>query len=199
MRVDAVQIIKDRLTMQDVLLCYGYEPNRAGFVCCPFHNEKTPSMKVFDKDYHCFGCGENGDIITFVQRLFNLSFQDALNKIDVDFCLGLHNKPSLAEYRKSQKWAQERKAAQEKERAEKARIDFAYWTAFDRWLLLEKNKKKFAPRCPNESLHPKFVDALQNLEYARWLLEKAETRRWQWENERKSNKVNASDRYVVCG
>jgi hypothetical protein len=199
MRIDVVQTIKDRLTMREVLERYGYEPNRAGFVCCPFHNEKTPSMKVFDKDYHCFGCGENGDIITFVQRLFDLSFQDALNKIDVDFCLGLHNKPSLAEYRKSQKWAQERKVAQEKEKAEKARIDLAYWTAFDRWLILEKNKKMFAPICPNENLHPKFVDALKNLEYAKWLLDEAEARRWQWENERKSNKVNASDRYVIRG
>ena len=51
MRIDAVQTIKDRLTMCEVLLHYGYEPNRAKFICCPFHNEKTPSMKIYEKDF----------------------------------------------------------------------------------------------------------------------------------------------------
>ena len=87
MQFNTVQTIKDRLTMREVLEYYGYEPNKKGFICCMFHNEKTPSMKIFEKDYHCFGCGEHGDTITFVQKLFNLSFKEALKKIDIDFGL----------------------------------------------------------------------------------------------------------------
>ena len=49
MRFNVVQTIKDRLTMCEVLERYGYEPNNRGFICCPFHLEKTPSMKIFEK------------------------------------------------------------------------------------------------------------------------------------------------------
>jgi DNA primase len=50
---------------------------------CPFHNEKTPSFYVFpDKgNYHCFGCGANGDVFTYVMRTQNLSFGDALSQL----------------------------------------------------------------------------------------------------------------------
>ena len=48
MQFNVVQTIKDRLTMCEVLERYGYEPNKKGFVCCMFHNEKTPSMKIFE-------------------------------------------------------------------------------------------------------------------------------------------------------
>ena len=100
MQFNVVQIIKDRLTMCEVLECYGYEPNKKGFICCPFHLEKTPSMRIYDKDYHCFGCGEHGDVITFVQKLFNISFPDTLKKIDIDFGLNLNVDKTLQELRK---------------------------------------------------------------------------------------------------
>ncbi len=47
---------------------------------CPFHNEKTPSFTVSDQKglYHCFGCQENGDIISFVSKTENLSFTEAV-------------------------------------------------------------------------------------------------------------------------
>ena len=51
--------------------------------CCPFHDEKTPSFSVSPKKglYHCFGCGEGGDGITFVQRYLNLDHLDACQKV----------------------------------------------------------------------------------------------------------------------
>ena len=53
--MDKVEIIKDRLTMREVLLHYGYEPNRAKFICCPFHNERTPSMKIYEQEICMYG------------------------------------------------------------------------------------------------------------------------------------------------
>ena len=52
-------------------------------VCCPFHVEKTPSMSIYhaDNHYHCFGCGEHGDNITFVKKIFNLTFKEACQHI----------------------------------------------------------------------------------------------------------------------
>ena len=50
---------------------------------CPFHKEKTPSFNVSDDKgfYHCFGCGKNGDIYSYVMEVENISFLDALRKL----------------------------------------------------------------------------------------------------------------------
>ena len=47
---------------------------------CPFHSEKTPSFTVFPatKSCHCFGCGAGGDVITFIMRVENLDYVEAL-------------------------------------------------------------------------------------------------------------------------
>lgn len=177
MQFNVVQTVKDRLTMRDVLLRYGYEPNNRNFMCCPFHNEKTPSMKIFEKYYHCFGCGEHGDIITFVQKLFNLSFQEALKKIDVDFGLNLCGNKTFEELRKSYYQLKQLQAKREREKAEKENANNEYWTAFDEWKRLGDNKRNFAPKTPDEELHPLFVEALQKLAYQEHLLDCLETRR----------------------
>jgi DNA primase len=50
---------------------------------CPFHQEKTPSFTVSPSKqlYHCFGCGASGDIVTFLMRIENLTFKDAINQL----------------------------------------------------------------------------------------------------------------------
>ena len=68
--------IKEKYSMTDILLRYGIRPNRSGFVSCPFHKEKTASMKVYKDSYYCFGCGASGDIFTFVQDMDNLTFKE---------------------------------------------------------------------------------------------------------------------------
>ena len=171
------QTIKDRLTMREVLLHYGYEPNRAGFICCPFHNEKTPSMKIFEKDYHCFGCGENGDVITFVQKLFNLSFPNTLKKVDVDFGLNLYGDTTFEELRKSHYQQKKLQAERERKKIEKEQADNEYWAVFDEWKRLYDNKRNFAPKTADEELHPLYVEALQKLAHQEYLLECAEEKR----------------------
>ena len=51
--------------------------------CCPFHNEKTPSFSVSEDKgfYHCFGCGEHGDIISFVMKSENVDFKTAISEL----------------------------------------------------------------------------------------------------------------------
>jgi DNA primase len=177
MQFNAVQTIKDRLTMCEVLERYGYETNKKGFVCCMFHNEKTPSMKIFDKDYHCFGCGEHGDVITFVQKLFGLSFPDALKKIDIDFNLNLYGEHTFEDLRKSHYRQKQIQAERERKEREKQQADVEYWAVFDKWKRLDDNRQKFAPKSPDEELHPLFVETLQKLEYQIYLLDCLETRR----------------------
>ncbi len=69
--------IKKTYSMRDILLHYGFRPNRSGFIRCPFHKEKTASMKIYKDSYYCFGCGASGDIFDFVCRMDNLTFRAA--------------------------------------------------------------------------------------------------------------------------
>lgn len=71
--------IKQTFNMRDILAKCGLpEPNRAGFIKCPFHKgDHDASLKIYDKDFHCFGCGANGDIFSFIQKFYGISFKDA--------------------------------------------------------------------------------------------------------------------------
>ncbi len=50
------------------------------WACCPFHHEKTPSFAINETEqyYHCFGCGEKGDVFSFVQKYENVDFVEAM-------------------------------------------------------------------------------------------------------------------------
>ena len=75
------------LDVQNALEFYGLQFNRQKFAICPFHNEKTASFRVKDTFWHCFGCGETGDLIAFVRRLHGLSYPDAIETICKDFSI----------------------------------------------------------------------------------------------------------------
>lgn len=81
--------VKRAVPMRRLVERYGFEPNHGGYICCPFHHEDTPSLKVYDGDrgWHCFGCGEGGDQITFVRMLYGLDFRQAMLRIMNDFGL----------------------------------------------------------------------------------------------------------------
>ena len=94
------QAVKESVTTRQAAERYGLEVKHNGMICCPFHADKTPSMKV-DKRFHCFGCGEDGDVINFVEKLFSLSPKDAAEKLAYDFGVNFDNskpyspKPSI--------------------------------------------------------------------------------------------------------
>lgn len=70
--------IKQSVSMREVVEGYGYHPNRAGFISCPFHQgDRTPSMKIYKRDYHCHACGANGDIFSFVMGMEHCDFKTA--------------------------------------------------------------------------------------------------------------------------
>lgn len=83
--------IKQTVTMKKVAEFYGFNPNRAGYICCPFHGDNTPSLKIYsdNRGWYCFGCSRGGDVIDFVRLLYNLNFPAACKKLNDDFALGL--------------------------------------------------------------------------------------------------------------
>ena len=64
---------------------YGLKTNHAGMVRCPFHDDHTPSLKLNEDYFYCFGCGAGGDVVELTRRLFDLRPYEAANKLAVDF------------------------------------------------------------------------------------------------------------------
>ena len=77
--MNVFEAVKQSVTTRQAAEHYGIRVNRNGMACCPFHNDKTPSMKL-DKRFHCFGCGADGDVIDFVAALYGLGKKEAAGK-----------------------------------------------------------------------------------------------------------------------
>lgn len=87
-----VDEIKSTYSMRDIVERYGFHPNRAGFISCPFHTgDRSPSLKVYPRDFHCHACGANGDIFTFVQKMENCDFKTAFYSLG-----GIYQKPTTS-------------------------------------------------------------------------------------------------------
>lgn len=86
--------IKSIVTMQDIINKYGIKHKGAIFNC-PFHKDQHASAKFYKNSFYCFSCNKTGDLIQFVQLLYNLNFQEAMQKINVDFGLGLENNTKI--------------------------------------------------------------------------------------------------------
>ena len=78
------EAVKESVTTRQAAEYYGVQVGRNGMACCPFHDDKHPSMKV-DRRFHCFGCQADGDVIDFTARLFGLSSKEAALKLAEDF------------------------------------------------------------------------------------------------------------------
>ena len=71
------EIVKYGVSCREAAERYGVEVNRYGMALCPFHNDRHPSLYVADDHYHCFACGEHGDVIDFAAKLFGLPLYGA--------------------------------------------------------------------------------------------------------------------------
>lgn len=87
--------VKVAVTVRQAVEHYGLEVNRGNMICCSFYDDRTPSMKLNEDYFYCFGCGATGDVIDLVARLFNLSSYDAVKKLAYDFGID-PDKPPVA-------------------------------------------------------------------------------------------------------
>ena len=86
----AAQVIRDSVTMEQIISLYGYKTKR-GFMVCPFHGDKDASLKVYPGSggWHCFGCGKGGSVVDFVMEHENCDFRTAVVAIDKAMHMGL--------------------------------------------------------------------------------------------------------------
>lgn len=118
--IDIKDEIKNILTMEDILNKYNISHSKTMFHCC-FHKDKNASAKFYKNSFYCFSCNKTGDLIQFVQYLYNINFQEAIQKINIDFNLNL-NIHSKIDRKKIQEI--ENKKMQEKIKKEKEKKHF---------------------------------------------------------------------------
>ena len=154
--MDLFTQIKMAVSVKEAAEYYGLEVNRGNMVCCPFHNDRTPSMKLNEDYFYCFGCGAHGDVIDLVARLFNLSSYDAAKKLAYDFGIDPDKPPAAAALRKP-KYPLAKAFQNETLHCQRILCDYLH--------LLEHWKVQYAPKTPEDTLDDRFVEACQMLDY----------------------------------
>ena len=155
------EVVKQSVTAREAAELYGIAVGRGGMACCPFHDDRHPSMKV-DTRFHCFGCGADGDVIDFTARLYGLSPKEAAEKLAQDFGLSYDSKaPPRRNYVRQKSEAQARKEKRE----------HGWRVLTDYYHLLRKWEADYSPKTPDEDPHPRFLEAIQKKDYMGYLLD----------------------------
>ena len=150
------QTVKSAVTVKQAAALYDLPITTTGMARCPFHEDHTPSMKLNDAYYYCFGCGATGDVIDLTSRPFDLSSLQAARKLARDFGLGPNNPPAGTVALSKPLTANF--DTQQEDIAYCLRVLHDYRDALAKW------RTEFAPHSPEEALDERFVEALHMLD-----------------------------------
>ena len=153
--------LKARVTVPQAAAHYGVRIGRNGMCRCPFHSDKTPSMKINETYYYCFGCHSTGDVIDFTARLFNLSPLDAARKLALDFGIDPNTPVSAA--------VALPRIRQEESQREREGHCASVLIEYER--LLKSRQQRFAPVQPSDEWVNRFVSASHALPQVSYLID----------------------------
>ena len=157
------EIVKYGVNCREAAERYGVAVNHYGMALCPFHNDRHPSLYVADDHYHCFACGEHGDVIDFVSKLFHLSLYDAAQKLAADFHLTPDKPPSAAALHAK------RIQTEAQQLRENERLCFSVLSDYAH--VLRDWKVQYAPQSPAEAPDERFVEACHKLDEVEYYLD----------------------------
>lgn len=157
------QNVKYGVSCREAAERYGVEVNHHGMALCPFHNDRHPSLYVADDHYYCFACGEHGDVIDFVSKLFRLSLYDAAQKLAADFRLTPDKPPSAAALHAK------RIRIEAQQLRENERLCFSVLSDYAR--VMRDWKVRYAPQSPDEPVHARFMEACHKLDETEYYLD----------------------------
>ena len=142
------ETIKAAVPLRQAAETYGLRVLRNGMTCCPFHEDRHPSMKL-NKDYFfCFGCGASGDVIDFTARLFGLSPYAAAQKLETDF--GIDAETKLLPFPNHAEPSRDRE-----------RLCICVLREYLRHLCIWQ--LRYRPEKPEDPVHPRFAEAMKAL------------------------------------
>ena len=155
--------IKQAVSVVEAAKHYGLAVNRNGMARCPFHPDNTPSLKLNEDFFYCFGCQESGDVIDFTANLFQISQPQAAQKLMDDF--SIHTNPdteiketsSLTEYPLVREFR--------KEEVSCVRVLNEYKQLLEFW------KESCGPKVPGDPWDDRYVESCQMLLTVRYILD----------------------------
>ena len=147
------ETIKATISVKQAAEHYGPKAGRNGMACCPFHNDRHPSLKLNEDYFFCFGCGAKGDVIDRVARLCNLTSLQAAQKLASDY--ELDPKPPTAAAMVKPKRPYIRQFREDEMLCFRVLTDYLH--------LLEDWKVRYAPKTMDEPYDDRFVEACQML------------------------------------
>ena len=162
MGANVFEMVKQFVTVREAAERYGIEVKRGGMACCPFHDDKNPSMKLNEEYFYCFGCGATGDVIDLTARLYNLSPKEAAEKLAQDFGL-IYDSQAPPRRRYVRQKTEVQKFREDRDHAFRVLADYFH--------LLRKWGAGYTPKTPEEPMHPRFLEAVQQKDYIGYLLD----------------------------
>ena len=149
------ETVRENISVPDAAQLYGIN-SRNGNVRCIFHADNTPSMKLYDDHFHCFGCGAHGDVTALTAQMFGLSKIDAARKLCSDFGMSDHT------YIDAPKRCI-------RPMTEREKIQLAFDVLTDYIAMLKDFRTAYIPSIEDETPDPRFIESLQQLDYAEYL------------------------------
>ena len=150
MPINLFDTVKAAVTPRMAAERYGLPIQQGNMICCPFHADRTPSMKLNEDYFYCFGCGATGDVIDLAARLFDLSKYEAVQKLAADFGISGEKPSVLAKLKRG------------KTQAEAERHCFRVLR--DYFGILQDWKEHCAPQSPEDPIDPRYAEACHMLE-----------------------------------
>ena len=163
------EAVRSKVNLRMAAEKYGMDIGKNSMVRCPFHDDRTPSMKLNNKYYYCFGCGAKGDVISLVAEHLGLSAADAAQRIADDFVIEKVNKSVIAKLNFHKE--------KQKRRDRCVRVLCDYNRILRKWMT------DYAPKTADEKLHPRFAEACRMLEVTEYMAELLDTGTKEEQNE----------------
>lgn len=169
-------IINETVSAIQAAELYGFKPNRANFINCPFHSgDNSASLKLYDcgNGFHCFGCGAHGTTVDFVMRVHRIDYKTAIKKINDDFSLGLpiDGKMSLYAVRTAKRNHDALIAKINAEKAERDEREERVASAWDGYNKCDKAIIDLAPESESDGFSDDFAEALKAKSYYSYLID----------------------------
>ena len=150
--------LKSNLTPRCVTERYGPPIHRGDMICCPFHDDRTPSMKLYDDHFYCFGCQKSGDVIDLAAQLLRLTNYEAAKRLAVDF--GITDEVPTQPVRTTP-YDHSRQFHKDEQECYLALLDYLK--------LLEQWEQKYSPTSQISTPDPRFIEACQMKSYVEYL------------------------------
>ena len=161
--MNVFEAVKTSINTREAAERYGVEVNRHGKALCPFHNDRNPSLFVDDDHYHCFACGEHGDVIDLTSKLYGLSLYDAAKKLAYDFGITQDKPPTKVMQEKQNRKSEAQRLRENEKLCFSALLE--YMKLLQTWMVV------CAPRTPEDDVDNRFTEACHWLSYVEHLVD----------------------------